>query len=230
MKDTITLPQIIETLSGHVYWKNLTGVVLGCNHEYAQDLGFKSSKDVVGKTEYELMPKERADIINDLDSQVMRDAVNKVTEEGFLTRNGKKYFFLSQKSPLKDDAGKIIGMINLSIDITAFKDTNELNIENKAAKRAMALVQQITDSMTHDLRTPFAGINIQADLMDLALTSDKSQKEKDKAYRNAIKNIKEAIKAYLGIINNLSSKIREFCLNKNQIANNTHKSVRDIFK
>ena len=61
-KDIFTLNFIVQNLPGSIYWKNKNGLYLG-NNDYAKRLmkvlGLET--DVIGKTDYDIFPKEVAD-------------------------------------------------------------------------------------------------------------------------------------------------------------------------
>ena len=49
-----TMKNIMAEMPGHVYWKDVNGIYLGCNNRQAQSLGFKAGSDIIGKTDFDL--------------------------------------------------------------------------------------------------------------------------------------------------------------------------------
>ena len=71
-KDIFTLNFIVQNLPGSIYWKNKNGLYLG-NNDYAKRLmkvlGLET--DVIGKTDYDIFPKEVADDFKRADLKVL---------------------------------------------------------------------------------------------------------------------------------------------------------------
>lgn len=116
--EEISLDEIIKQLPAHIYWKNKDGVFLGCNTENWQDFGLKSLGDYIGKTDYDIFPKEQAEEIIYNDREVMRTRQCNIVEEDSDLGDGTTALFLSHKIPLKNKRGNIIGIAGVSLDIT----------------------------------------------------------------------------------------------------------------
>jgi two-component system aerobic respiration control sensor histidine kinase ArcB len=112
---------ILNALPGHVYWKNVDGVILGCNQQQAISIGFNSPKEVVGKTDFDFPGQEEfaATWVKN-DQEIIRTGVAKVVEESTLI-DGREVIVLSYKAPLKDENSKIIGILGISLDISEHK-------------------------------------------------------------------------------------------------------------
>jgi PAS domain S-box-containing protein len=144
---------IMSEAPGHFYWKDKKGICRGANNAQAIFLGYKSGKDLIGKTDFDFFYKEQAEFIHKIDKQVMKTKKEYCIEE-IVSRGEVKTIFLSRKIPLFDPNTKqVIGIIGISLDITA-------------SKQAEIAKQEFLMNMAHDLRTPLAGIislsNIQA--------------------------------------------------------------------
>ena len=144
------LNDIISYLPGHVYWLDKNNVYLGCNDLHAHDVNLKSRFDIVNKTNFDMPWKDQAEKINSFNNNVMSTGKIATTEESEYFNNVYKTF-LSQKVPLKNKKGEVIGILGISIDITE-------------QKRLEAIKDDFISNMQHDIRTPFAGISAVADL------------------------------------------------------------------
>ncbi|WP_339049808.1 ATP-binding protein [Rickettsiella endosymbiont of Xylota segnis] len=139
------LETILNILDCHVYWKNKHGHYLWCNKKLANVLGFKNENDIIGKTDYELFAPDLAKAVVTLDKAILNEGKEYQTEEiGFDSEN-RKAIYLSIKTPIKNELGCADGLIGISIDITARK-------QSEIAK------QEFLMNMAHDLRTPLSGI------------------------------------------------------------------------
>ncbi len=179
-----TLSNIVADIPGHVYWKNKEGVYLGCNDRQAKSLGFYSGKEVIGKTDFDLSWGENvAQIFRENDLLVMSTRRMHTVEEE-TTIDGIKRTMLSQKTPLKDSIGNIVGVLGISVDITERKDMKEelrkakekemaeaahkaqketehlrlVNEKQKALLEQEARFMQIANQVAHDIRSPLASL------------------------------------------------------------------------
>ncbi len=89
-KKVITLEKIISLLPGHIYWKDMNGVYLGCNYYQAKSLGFESIAEIIGKTDYELPWREQADELVRIDKKIIATKQAIKTEEFVVLPDGKK--------------------------------------------------------------------------------------------------------------------------------------------
>lgn len=150
------LENIIALMPGHVYWKDKTGTILGCNDLQAKSAGFSSRQELIGKTDYDLPWRKQADALRKIDLEVMKTGKAQTIEELSTLADGTESVFLSQKVPLYHK-GEITGILGVSFDITDRKRTEKELRETRHKLEGMTLVSA---AIAHELRTPFATINI----------------------------------------------------------------------
>ena len=182
------LYSIIEKLPGHVYWLNRDNVYLGCNDLQAKNFGLKSRYEVVGKTNGMLHPKEEADILDKTNTTVMETGVAYEGDELVSFSSGSHRDVLTNKTPLFDVHGKIIGLLGISIDITDRKRAEKLEKQNAIQAKFKILADQIA----HDIRTPLL-------TLDMVLErSIKSLSEKEHiALRDSVHSIRKIMQIFL---------------------------------
>ncbi|MCP4474043.1 MAG: PAS domain-containing protein [Gammaproteobacteria bacterium] len=117
-----TLDTIIENIPGIVYWKDKEGYYLGCNNSFLALSKLSSQKQVIGKTDFDLIWKENAHEYRKNDLAVMTTGQAMHLEESLTLPNSTKRFFTSIKTPLFNKYGEIIGIIGTSVDITTRKE------------------------------------------------------------------------------------------------------------
>ena len=150
------LNQFIHAMPGSLYWKDLDGVYLGCNQFMVTACRLKSVYDIVGKTDYDLWPQQAAKLIRNDNYVTSTGTTISVKEEVEL--HNKVHYFTGVKCPLKDHNGNIIGMIGNSLDITELKETQAQLLKTKQSEIANKIKSEFIANMSHDLRTPLAGI------------------------------------------------------------------------
>ena len=80
-------------------------------------------------------------------------------EEVLAFSDGHQEYALSSKAPLLDADGAVIGIISVSVDITAQKRTEaELRDARTAAEAASVVKSEFLANMSHEIRTPMNGI------------------------------------------------------------------------
>ncbi len=155
----LVLESLLRHLPGHVYWKNTDGIYLGCNDRQAQSLGLTLGREVIGKTDFELpWQAELAAHFWENDRQVLVSGLSKTVEE-MAVIDGKAAMVWSIKVPLKTDQGQMVGVLGISIDITAQKKAEAKLIQAKENVEAAYLTKtRFLENLRHDIRTPISGM------------------------------------------------------------------------
>ncbi len=174
------LESIIALMPGHVYWVDTQGFYLGCNDNQAKSAGLHSKKTIVGKKNSDLpwnfntgMLPEALDKIN---QEVIKTGKTILLEEPAILQDGTELMFLSNKVPLRNQQDNIIGMVGISIDITARKKAeSELLLEKTKAETANKAKTEFLENMRHDIRTSLTGIVGLSELLKNEIDTNKIQ-------------------------------------------------------
>jgi len=135
------LQTVLDSFPLIVFWKDRNGVYLGANTHAAIAAGFTSPADMVGKTEIDMAwgatpfaASYQAD-----DRAVIASGISKLGIEEPLTRaDGSQIWLETNKAPLRNAAGEIIGVLGTAQDITARKHT-EVALRNLSERLNLAL-------------------------------------------------------------------------------------------
>ncbi|MCD6047623.1 MAG: Sensory box histidine kinase/response regulator [Gammaproteobacteria bacterium] len=198
-------PKIIEYLEtvapilpAPIYWEDVNSVILGGNEPVFKATGALVPDAYVGKTLYELYPIDMATHIKKHNEEVMSTGKILSQEEAIedITTGEFKYF-TAVKGPLRDEDGKIIGIVGTSVEITDRKRAEEqLKIEKEKAETALKVKSDFLAVVSHELRTPLTGILGMVEI----LQTEKIPEEEREEY---LRNIDTASKHLLAIINNI---------------------------
>lgn len=116
------LKLILDTIPVRVFWKDLNLNYLGCNKTFANDAGFKSADEIIGKNDYEMAWRDQAEIYRSDDKFVIESKQPKLNyEEPQTSSEGKKLWLRTSKIPLIDSEGNIKGILGTYEDITERK-------------------------------------------------------------------------------------------------------------
>jgi PAS domain S-box-containing protein len=114
---------VLDHFPGVVYWKDRNLVYLGGNRESARITGFADPSELVGKTDYDLpWAHTEAKAYRADDRQVIASGQAKLhVIERQLRADGTIGWLDTSKVPLRDQRGKVIGLLGASTDITERK-------------------------------------------------------------------------------------------------------------
>ena len=120
------LRTLIDNIPDRIYAMDLQGRKMLSNTADWKASGGKTMEDVIGKTDFDTYPPELAEEFWQLDRAVIdsgRPIIN--YEEPGLDFEGNPVSILTTKIPLRDDAGKVIGLVGVGRDITERKQVEE---------------------------------------------------------------------------------------------------------
>lgn len=123
-RDHALLRAITEGTSDAVYVKDLQGRYLMINPAGARFIG-RPAAHIMGRDDGELFSPETARGIMERDRGVLESGETQ-TYEDVGTAGGATRTYLSTKGPLRDAAGKVVGLFGISRDITERKRTEDL--------------------------------------------------------------------------------------------------------
>lgn len=140
---------ILQHTVGNLYWKDKTGRYLGANQAFISLAGLKHHDEIIGKTDRELffsvMSNEKLILLEETDRRILRFGIGESLKEEGIDKNGKPAFYMTRKTPLRNDKGEITGLMGTSLDITKEMQADIARSEFLA-------------NMRHDIRTPLSGI------------------------------------------------------------------------
>ena len=169
------LAHIIDSLPGHIYWKDKNFVFQGCNLLQAQSAGFTNQKAMIGKTDFDMPWHDKAAELQEMDQLVMQTRQSITREEkSQLAGSDHTSTFLSKKTPLFNKKGEVTGILGISFDITDRKKLeDDIKIAKELAEKANLAKTRFLENMRHDIRTPLTGIVGFADIMKTETTEPK---------------------------------------------------------
>jgi PAS domain S-box-containing protein len=124
--EKLLLRTVIDNVPDSIYCKDTDGRKTLANVTELQYSRTTSETEIIGKTDFDLYPKELAEAFFADDQVVLQTGQPVLNREEFvLDDNGQKKWLLTSKIPMKDEVGNITGIIGIGRDITIRRNTEE---------------------------------------------------------------------------------------------------------
>ncbi len=130
----VLLENILNHVPHAVFWKDLNSVYLGCNLNFAEVAGVGTPENIVGKTDFDLAwEKEESEFYRKCDHEVVVIGEPLLDiEESQRQADGKNAILICSKVPLRNEVGKVVGILGIYADITAQRELeNQLRQSQK---------------------------------------------------------------------------------------------------
>ncbi len=138
------LQSTIQSIPDHMYVKDKDFKILFTNKSYCDLFGLSEEK-ILGRTVYDLYPKQMADIYTKQDREVFKTGKSILTKDVTRTYlDGSKHILQTLKTPIKNDQGNITYMVGITRDVTKSK-----KLENEQEKTEQMLRTTIANVPDH---------------------------------------------------------------------------------
>jgi len=155
------LQTVLDAFPLSIFWKDRQSVILGCNQLFAITTGMDSPLEAIGKSDFDFACSEDEALAYIAeDQQIMESGLAKLNVEEKITLvSGEQQWIQSNKIPLRDAEGNVIGVLGTFQDISDRKQAEiQLKLANQELLRATKLKDEFLANMSHELRTPLNSI------------------------------------------------------------------------
>ncbi|MFA5242542.1 MAG: EAL domain-containing protein [Sulfuricella sp.] len=130
------LRTLIETIPDLIWLKDPGGVFLACNPRFERLFNAPESQ-IVGKTDYDFVPRELADFFQQKDQEAIAAGKPSINEEWVtFADDGQRGLLETIKTPMRDSEGRLIGVLGIARDIT----------ERRANEEKLRFLARVVDS------------------------------------------------------------------------------------
>jgi PAS domain S-box-containing protein len=107
---------LVENIPEKIFVKDTALAYVSCNEHYARDLGIAPGS-IAGKTDFDFYPGDLAEKYRADDRAVMDSGKIRLIEERYVA-GGKEFRISTIKTPLRNEAGEVSGILGIFHDIT----------------------------------------------------------------------------------------------------------------
>ncbi len=210
-----TQQQMLETFLEHVpanvYFKDRNSRFVRISRAMAAYAGLEDPTQAVGRTDADIFRSEHASEAFADEQEIIRTGQSVVGKEEEETwPDGHKTWVLTNKVPLRDSRGQVLGTMGISHDITARKlAQQELALKAEELTRTNATLEQLAQAaeaasrakgeflanMSHEIRTPLNGV---IGMTDLTLETELTREQRD-----YLETVKLSADSLLNVINDI---------------------------
>ena len=200
IKEKNLIRTLLDNLPAFIYIKDPQSRYITTNRGHLKALGLEKAEDIVGKTEFDFLPRETAEEIYVAEQAIIKSGQPMINQEEMgQFPNGGNFWVLSTKVPVFDQTGNVTALVGITMDITARKAVEqELRKAKKEADAASIAKSDFLATMSHEIRTPLnAIIGMSGFLLDTDLTAE--QKDLAEAVRHASDSLLSLINDILDV-------------------------------
>jgi PAS domain S-box-containing protein len=159
---------LIDTIPNPIFYKNTSGVYLGCNRAFEDYLGL-SRDSIIGQAIEAIAPSDLARCYHDDDHTLQQLQTNgsQVYESTVQRADGTRRDVIFYKALFQDAQGRPQGIVGTLLDITERKQT-EADILNslEREKELSELKSRFISTASHEFRTPLTTILSATELLE----------------------------------------------------------------
>ncbi len=186
---------MLNSIPDLIFYKDPEGVYMGCN-KAAEELFGHPASEIVGKTNFDLLPAEIASLYAEQDRQVLEEQITLRIEQAVTYPNGHHALLDTLLTPFYTPNGEMLGIMGICRNITERKQAEaDLRKAKETAESANQTKGTFLSTMTHELRTPLNGV--------LGLTSLLMDTELNSEQLDLVNTIRASGDTLLGLINDI---------------------------
>ena len=156
------MQRLIDMAPDNLWVKDAESRFVIANLATALRMGYATPQELIGKSDLELCPWETARKYLADERQVLTTGRPMIdSEEYVLSPDGGKLWIATTKTPLRDEAGEIVGVIGVSRDISARRRANALRDGEAEILEMIAVgapTEYVLEQLVHLIESQSSGV------------------------------------------------------------------------
>jgi two-component system, sensor histidine kinase and response regulator len=197
LEERKVLRTLIDNVPDFMYVKDADSRFVLANLPVARQMGVQKPEELYGKNDFDFYPKELATAFYEDEQRVIHSGEALLhREEAGMDKHGNVTNILTTKVPLRDDDGRVAGIVGIGRNITELKKAEAgLRSALEAAEVAQRAKSQFLANMSHEIRTPMNGI---IGMTELALETELTREQ-----REYLRMVKSSADSLLSLLNDI---------------------------
>ncbi len=152
------LEAFIDTIPNPMFFMDKDGRFQGCNSAFRK-IHERENDEIIGKTVFDLYPKELADIYYESDIEMLSQGETQQMESKVILPHDKWLDVIFYKNAFYDSNGEVAGLLGIMLNITERKKAED-NLKNseKQLREVNAAKDKFFSIIAHDLTNPLNAI------------------------------------------------------------------------
>ncbi len=187
---------LLEATPVAIYIKDRSGHYMRFNKAFEDVFGIQRA-DWLGKTVFDLVPHELAQVMNEKDQALYAEGNLQTYESRFFRHdNGEARLGAYRKAVLRNQDGEIVGLVGAIQDVTERnRIAHDLRTAMQEVQAATVAKSQFLANMSHEIRTP---MNAMLGLLNLLQNTDQTAQQMDYTSKTL-----GAARSLLGLLNDI---------------------------
>jgi PAS domain S-box-containing protein len=171
------LQTILDNIPDRIYFKDTSSRFLNLNRSLGKRLGVGDPAQAIGKTDFDFQLPEKAREFYEDEQRIIRTGeplINKTEKQ--ILQTGEIAWTSTTKVPMRDQAGKVVGVVGINRDITEIKRAEEkleaLNKQMLTLSRSAGMAEVATDVL-HNVGNVLNSVNVSAGVLAERLRASK---------------------------------------------------------
>jgi PAS domain S-box-containing protein len=143
LRQQLQMRNLLDNIPDMVWLKDVDGVYLSCNPSFERFFDAQES-EIVGHTDYDFVTQEQADFFRQKDKEALAANEPRKNEEWItLSADGQRILLETIKRPLRDENGKVMGVLGIGREITKLHKAQEALLQSETIMKSIFRVSPI---------------------------------------------------------------------------------------
>ncbi len=158
---------LIDTLPNPIFYKDAEGRYLGCNAAFEKYISLTKGH-IIGKTVYDIAPKDLADIYYKMDSALFQQPGIQIYESSVVYADGTRHEVIFNKATFVKKDGTLGGLVGIILDVT---ERRKIEDQLRHAQK-MEAMGTLTGGVAHDFNNILTAIIGYGSLVRIGMKED----------------------------------------------------------